>query len=229
MTGLGIYRRGLSPAVRQPAQSLNYQNSDTMKSVKIVAAKVLSVSFSIFLIWQSIQWTSNIIQRTDLNNIGDIVIHAILLNLFITGIFLVGYTVPLNKLLPNSYYTSVESRSFAALCAILKIDLFRKIMRLTFWSPRNNKKHFFNGRKSGLNEFERNTRISESSHTFAFVIIMVVSLFISFVGSSYLVITVTLINIIVNFYPAILQRFHRMRLQKIHHYYDSGINPPSAA
>jgi len=199
------------------------------KSVKTLIPKVLLVLFVIFLIWQSIQLINNIIQRTDINTFSAIIIQAILVNLFITGIFLIGYAVPLNKILPNSYYTSVESQLFVSIYAIMKIELFRKIMRLTFWRPRHNKRHFFNGRKSGLNEFEKNTRISESGHTFAFVTIIAVSLFIGSAGNSYLAIIITFINIVFNLYPAMLQRYHRLRLQKIYHFYDGSIKPKSAA
>ena len=184
-------------------------------SIKTFIQKILLISFSVFLIWQSIQLVFNISQNTHATTVGDSLIQSILLNLFITGIFLIGYALPLHRLLPTSYYTSVESQSFVTICTILKIELYRKFMRLTFWSPRNNKKHFFNGRRNGLVQFERNTRISECGHTFAFVIIVVVSLYIGFVVNIYLAIMATLINIIFNFYPSILQRYHRLRLQRM--------------
>jgi hypothetical protein len=182
-------------------------------SIKTIVQKLLLVVFSIFLIWQSTQLGSGIAQRTSPQTLREILTQSILLNLFITGIFLVGYALPLHKLLPASYYNSVKSQSFATACAILKIELFRKIIRLTFWSPRNNKKHFFNGLRSGFAQFERNTRISESGHTFAFVIILVVSLYIGFFANIRLAIITTLINVIFNFYPAMLQRYNRARLQ----------------
>ena len=185
----------------------------TRMFLKAIIQKLLLVSFSGFLIWQSIQLLRNIAQATHATTLGDIFIQAILLNLFITGIFLIGYALPLHRLLPTSYYRSVGSQAFVAACAILQINLFRKIMRITFWGPRNNKKHFFNGRRSGLNQFERNTRISESGHAFAFVTITVASFYIASVANIHLAIIVTLINVIFNFYPAMLQRYHRSRLQ----------------
>jgi len=184
-----------------------------LKSIKTVAQKLLLVVFSIFLIWQSNQLVSNITQRTYPTTLSVFLLQSILLNLFITGIFLIGYAFPLHKLIPISYYNSVRSQSFATTCTILGIEYFRKIIRLTFWRPRNNKKHFFNGLRSGLVEFDRNTRISESGHTFAFIIILVVSFYIGVVANIFLAILTTLINIIFNFYPAMLQRYNRARLQ----------------
>ena len=185
----------------------------TLVSAKAIAQKLLLVSFSAFLIWQSIQLVRNIAQGTHPTTLSGILTQAILLNLFITGIFLVGYALPLHRLLPDSYYRSVGSKAFSAACSILKMELFRKMLRLTFWSPRNNRKHFFNGRRSGLAQFEMNTRISESSHVFAFAIITTVSFYIAFVANINLAVISTLINVIFNFYPAMLQRYHRSRLQ----------------
>ena len=154
----------------------------TLVSAKAIVHKLLLVSFSAFLIWQSIQLVSNISQGTHSTTLGDILTQAILLNLFITGIFLVGYALPLHRLFPDSYYTSVGSKAFSSACSILKMELFRKMLRLTFWGPRNNRKHFFNGRKSGLAQFEMNTRISESSHVLAFAIITTVSFYLAAVA-----------------------------------------------
>jgi len=185
----------------------------TLVSAKAIAQKLLLVSFSAFLIWQSIQLVRNIAQGTHPTTLSDILTQAILLNLFITGIFLVGYALPLHRLLPDSYYRSVGSKAFSAACSILKMELFRKMLRLTFWGPRNNRKHFFNGKKSGLAQFEMNTRISESSHVLAFAIITTVSFYLAAVANINLAIIATLINVVFNFYPAMLQRYHRSRLQ----------------
>jgi hypothetical protein len=185
----------------------------TLVSTKAIVQKLLLVSFSAFLIWQSIQLVRNIAQGTHSTTLGDIVGQAILLNLFITGIFLVGYALPLHRLFPDSYFRSVGSKAFSSACSILKMELFRKMLRLTFWSPRNNRKHFFNGRRSGLAQFEMNTRISESSHVLAFAIITTVSFYIAFVADINLAVIATLINVVFNFYPAMLQRYHRSRLQ----------------
>ena len=185
----------------------------TLVSAKAVVQKCLLVSFSAFLIWQSIQLVCNIAEVTHATTLGDILAQAILLNLFITGIFLVGYALPLHRLLPDSYYRSVGSKAFSSACSILKMEIFRKMLRLTFWGPRNNRKHFFNGRKSGLAQFEMNTRISESSHVLAFASITTVSFYLAAVANINLAIIATLINVVFNFYPAMLQRYHRSRLQ----------------
>ena len=185
----------------------------TLVSAKAVVQKCLLVSFSAFLIWQSIQLVCNIAEVTHATTLGDILAQAILLNLFITGIFLVGYALPLQRLLPDSYYRSVGSKAFSSACSILKVELFRKMLRLTFWRPRNNRKHFFNGKKSGLAQFEMNTRISESSHVLAFAIITALSFYLAAVANINLAIIATLINVVFNFYPAMLQRYHRSRLQ----------------
>jgi hypothetical protein len=71
--------------------------------------------------------------------------------------------------------------------------LFEKIMWLTFWSPRNDKRYLFDGKRSGLNKFAMNTRISESGHVFAFVIITVLLLYFALVAKIHLAIIATFI------------------------------------
>ena len=185
-------------------------------SIKTLVQKLLLFSFSAFLIWQSIQLIHAISQNIQGTSFGNAVVQSFLLNVFITGIFLIGYAVPLYRLLPDSYYTSVESQLFARACAFLHIDLFRKIVLLTFWTPRNNKKHFFNGKRNGFGQFEKNTRISESSHIFSFVSIIVASFYIGIVANICIAIVAAIINVILNFYPAALQRYNRLRLQNIY-------------
>jgi hypothetical protein len=187
----------------------------TAARVKTFVQRVLLITLSGFLIWQSGQLVSSITGQIRSASAGSIAIESILLNLFITGIFLVGYALPIHRLLPDSYYTSVKSKSFASACAILRVESFRKVVRLTFWGARSNKRHFFNGKRNGFAEFERNTRISESGHTLAFVAIALVSIYIGAAADPILAIATTLVNVVFNFYPAVLQRCHRLRLQAI--------------
>jgi hypothetical protein len=77
------------------------------------------------------------------------------------------------------------------------------------------KKHFFNGSRSGLGLFVINTRISESGHMFAFLILLVLSLYIASTVDIRLAAAITLINVFFNFYPLVLQRYHRLRLKNM--------------
>ena len=185
-------------------------------SIKTFVQKLLLFSFSAFLIWQSIQLTHAISQNVQGTSFENALVQSFLLNVFITGIFLIGYAIPLYRLLPASYYTSVESQLFSRACAVLQIELFRKIMLLTFWTPRNNNRPFFNGKRSGFGQFDKNTRISESSHIFSFVCIIIASFYIGFVANIRIAIIAAIINVILNFYPATLQRYNRFRLQNIY-------------
>jgi hypothetical protein len=139
-------------------------------------------------------------------------IQSVFLNLFITGIFLIGYAFPVHRLFPDSYYAAVCSEAFASACSILRIEQFRKLLRRTFWGARFNKRHFFDGTRRGFAQFDKNTRISESSHTLAFVTILLVSVYLGIVADPLLAVGVILVDLGFNFYPAMLQRYHRARL-----------------
>lgn len=62
------------------------------------------------------------------------------------------------------------------------------------------------------------TKQSEFGHLGAFVVIVILSVILLVHGYIFLVVMVTLINILGNVYPVILQRFHRMRIEKITKY-----------
>ena len=185
----------------------------TESMMKTFLLRLFIVSFSAFLVWQSIQLTQSIIDNVYPLSFRDIVIDSVLMNLFITGVFLVGYALPVHRLLPDSYYRISRAKSFSKVCRILKVEQYRGIIRFAFWRPRHNKKHFFNGTRSGLVLFEINTRISESGHLFAFLILLPLSLYIASAVDIRLAVSITLINVLFNFYPLILQRYHRLRLR----------------
>lgn len=56
---------------------------------------------------------------------------------------------------------------------------------------------------------------SEFGHLIPFLILSIVSIYLLMVGLSKLAVFTLLINVIGNFYPIILQRHHRMRIQLI--------------
>ena len=62
------------------------------------------------------------------------------------------------------------------------------------------------------------TKQSEFGHLGAFVVIIISSVILLVYGYIFLVIIMTLINILGNVYPVVLQRSHRMRIEKITKY-----------
>ncbi len=94
------------------------------------------------------------------------------------------------------------------------VKIFHFFLLKTFYRRTNNKK-YFNGTKAGIYEFEYNTRQSEFGHLIAFILIELLSTILFFSGHSLIFLWIQPINILLNFYPIILQRTHRIKTEKI--------------
>jgi hypothetical protein len=145
-----------------------------------------------------------------------IFILVVMLNLFVTGIFaFVGFVFPTNKLLPQSYYRLKNPVLLRKVYGWLGVSYFRKMLLATFWGKEKNRKKYFDGTKAGLANFDYQTRQSEFGHVAAFVAITGLSVLLLFYGHHTAFALAMAINILANFYPIILQRTHRIQLEKL--------------
>jgi hypothetical protein len=142
-------------------------------------------------------------------------IDAIIINVFVTGVFTIVYSFPVYRLLPTSYYKIRNPGSLKAWGDIIKIDLFKKLLIRTIWNRKQNKKYFFNGFKNGFGDLEINTMKSEFGHFIGFCTVMILTIVIGIKVCFSMAIMVLIVNILFNFYPFMLQRFHRLRLGQL--------------
>lgn len=141
---------------------------------------------------------------------------SFLLNLFITGIFaFMGFAYKTNRLLPENFYRIKNKELTSKLYNILHVDYFKKFLLLLFWGKQKNRQKYFDGSKSGLENLDYQTRQSEFGHLAALVMIQlsVVTMFIK--GHYLIAILTTALNFISNFYPVLLQRNHRIQIERI--------------
>jgi hypothetical protein len=89
------------------------------------------------------------------------------------------------------------------------------MLLLTFWGTKKNRKTFFNGTKTGIENFIHMTKQSEFGHLGAFIVLFILSIILLIQKHHLLVSVLTIINVIGNFYPIVLQRFHRMRIARV--------------
>jgi len=144
------------------------------------------------------------------------VLIAFLLNLFITGVFaFLGFAYSTHKLLPKAYYKIRNPKLLKTLGDRIGINYFKYLLLLFFWGKEKNRKKYFNGTKAGLTNFIYQTKQSEFGHIGAFVIIFLLTLYLLAFKFFLTSIIMTLINIIGNIYPVILQRLHRVRIERI--------------
>lgn len=177
--------------------------------------KILFSLASIFLILQSYKLLTTI-ENFKMESFGLVIFIAWLINMFITGIFaFAGFAFPTQKLLPKSYYKIYHPKKLKKIYKILRVDLFRQMLLATLWKSKTQRKKYFNGKKSGIPNLIKQSMKSEFGHLIPFVIISFISAYLIAIGLIKLGIFTLLINFMGNFYPIILQRHHRMRIEII--------------
>jgi len=176
--------------------------------------KIAFVLASVFLMYQTYQLMSTLVRAPgqDFPWFVNFIV-AFLLNLFATGVFaFVGFEFPTHKVLPMQYYSIKNPSSLKSCCRFLGVSTFRKFLMITFWGKEKNRRKYFDGTRSGIRNFVYQTKQSEFGHLAALIAIAIISTVLAF-HKYYLVATMaTVINLIGNLYPILLQRHHRMRL-----------------
>ncbi len=95
------------------------------------------------------------------------------------------------------------------------VRFFRKALLFFFWGFKKNRKKFFNGTKEGIKNFRFQSRQAEFGHLAGLILTLLGTLTLLVYGHFLLAFYMTLINVIGNLYPIILQRHHRARIQRI--------------
>ncbi len=184
-----------------------------MKYLKQILFPLLSA----FLVFRSIELLRIYAERQPetLSN-GESIFYAVLLNIFITGVFaFVGFAYPTNKILPNTYYSVRFPHFLQKFSKAIGMKYFRVALMKVFWGSAKNRKKYFNGTKQGIQNFDFQTRQSEFGHLASFVALLAVALYM-FIKGHYLDGAVTsLINFVGNFYPILLQRLHRIQIERM--------------
>lgn len=179
--------------------------------------KILFPLFSLFLLYHSIDIMNSLI-ASDASSFGmkESFIMAFLLTLFITGIFAFpGFAYPTNKMIGFNYYKLKNPEKLKQVYKVLGVKYFRIFLLIVFWGKDKNRKKYFNGTRQGLQNFVYQSKQSEFGHLGAFISILAVSVILLVYGYIILVAMAMMINIIGNLYPILLQRFHRLRIDKL--------------
>ena len=177
------------------------------------AKKIIFPLISLFLILQSVELTKELIH---LPHQFQSMINAMLLCLYITGVFaFVGFAYPTHKLLPQSYYDLRNPQMLKRSYTVLGVEKFRKFLMILFWGTKNNRRKYFDGTRSGIKNFIYQTKQSEFGHMAALVVIQILAVALLLLGFWKVFLLMTLLNTMGNFYPVVLQRYHRFRIQKL--------------
>lgn len=115
--------------------------------------------------------------------------------------------------LVSSYYNSQNWEANGQFYKHFGVNYYRKLLVLTGWEKMNKSKSPV--KKNTLTNLEYKTRQSEFGHLVIFIIVLLVNIFVvfkfRFIDSVWLLV----LNILLNFYPILVQRFNRPRIRKL--------------
>jgi len=134
----------------------------------------------------------------------------------ITGIFaFTGFVFPTHKLFGTRVYKIYNPQLLTFIYKLLGVSLFRKGLLFFFWGAKKNRTKYFNGTKGGMENFIYQSKQSEFGHLGSLLVILPISILFLYRGFVLYALITTVFNIIGNLYPIILQRYHRIRIERI--------------
>ena len=147
---------------------------------------------------------------------GPQIIVAVLLALFVTGAFaFAGFVWPTHRVLPKGYYRVPNAAATGAFAKRIGVPRFRRFLLATFWRDRGKRRQFFDGTRAGLSHFGYQSRQAEFGHLIPFVLLLVLSAWLAWRGVYVMVAVLSVLNVVGNFYPVVLQRWHRGRIARL--------------
>jgi hypothetical protein len=184
--------------------------------VKYLKAILFSL-FSVFLLYRTIELIRLLINTPAVDySFVETLILAIILNIFITGIFAFpGFVFPTNRLLPKKYYTITKPKTLKSVYRVLQVKYFRLFLMIVYWGRKKNRKKYFDGTRAGLANLIFQSKQSEIGHLASLSAILLITGILVYYQYFLLFFLANFLNTLGNYYPIILQRHHRMRLQKL--------------
>ena len=188
--------------------------------------RILSAAVGLFLFWQSFIFLTEKMDGVTTENTVLLAFIAWSLNMFITGAFAIpGFVWPTQRLLPAAYYRIRNPRGMALIYHRLGGELFRRVLLVTLWRKAAQRKQYFNGRSDGLDHFAEQSTKAEFGHLIPFVLLLLAAVHVGWNYEKWELAALILgFNILGNFYPILLQRYHRCRLEQLRGLLDSRVS-----
>ncbi|MBI1316294.1 hypothetical protein GC167_05465 [bacterium] len=178
--------------------------------------KVFFPLFSIFLLYQAVKmllflWGT----PPETLPMGIQLLLSFLLSLYLTGVFaFVGFAFPTSRAL-KGYYRIRNPRLLELIYRRMGVEAFRQALLRTYWGKPQHQKRFFDGRQGGIEALMHQTRQAEFGHLGAGVCIGLATVLLGWKGHWGIVLGLIFWNVVGNGYPIVLQRHHRMRIERI--------------
>ncbi len=133
---------------------------------------------------------------------------------FMLMMFVLMFTETLKSARTSNYFKEQNWEQKGKIYEQLGIHLFRKLLVIVGWEKLNKKENPLKNNLAALVHLEYRTKQSELGHLIIFFIVGGFSIYVairySFSASAWLI----FLNLVLNFYPILLQRYNRPRLQR---------------
>jgi hypothetical protein len=180
-----------------------------------VKKQVAFTCFSLFLMWQSYGIVEGLFAIQPRHWAVTLFV-AWAVNMMVTGVFaFAGFAFPTERLLPDRYYRIARPQRLQRIYRMLRVEWFWHALLTTLWRNADRRGHYFDGSPNGIAHLDMQSRKSEFGHLVPLLILTAISIGFLLDGSVRLGLMTQGFNLVGNLYPVLLQRHHRMRIQRI--------------
>lgn len=185
----------------------------------MIVKKILFPLLSLFLIYDAQRWFFALLSSDPQQlSVGSSLFYAFMLNIDLLGIVAIpGFVYPLYRSAGVVFYRTPEflKEDIVSLYKLLRVEYFRRVISFLFWKRGANRRSFFDGTKSGLHGMILSSQRAEFGHWFGLVVVELISINLFLQNYFITCLFATLFNTVLNLYPIILQRYHRIRVEKL--------------
>ncbi|MDN3686351.1 hypothetical protein [Cyclobacterium jeungdonense] len=128
---------------------------------------------------------------------------------------LMAYTETLQPPLRSSYFDTKNWEAGGTVYRWLGVHVFRRMLVWIGWEKLSRASNPVKKNRAALKKLEYQTRQSEFGHAIIFIIVLVFGIVVAFLYGVRQSFWLFFLNIILNLYPIVVQRYNRPRLQRV--------------
>jgi hypothetical protein len=133
---------------------------------------------------------------------------------FLLMIWVLAFVETLKSPLASAYYNEKKWEKKGKIYELIGINIFRKLLVLSGWEKLNRKSNPIEKSTAALVNLHYQTKKSEFGHLIIWYIVLGFTLFVAFQFGVLSSIWLFVLNILLNLYPILLQRYNRPRIQR---------------
>ena len=145
-------------------------------------------------------------------------ISSLLYSITLSFLMMIWISIVVSLLRPalkSPYYNSRPFEKEGRVYKYLGVDFYRKLLVLSGWEKNRKKETPISRSLELLKYYEYRTRASEFGHAIIAIIIVFITIYVCIAYSFKETVWLIVLNIFINIYPIIVQRYNRPRVQRV--------------